>query len=71
MPKIPIEVSGKLIADLCEALGLDLNDVYKIEIEPHGLIVTHTVRRNNAGKTLVGVSDVLRQRTDIKISWGK
>lgn len=71
MTEIVTEVPGQVIIDLCEKLGIDHENVFRIEIEPRGLIVTHAFRRNEAGKMVVGATDLLRQSTDIKIRWAK
>jgi hypothetical protein len=69
MPEIPTEVSGQLIRDLCEKLGLDHNEVYRIEIQPSGLVITHTFRRNESGHMVIGIDEPLSQVTHIKIRW--
>lgn len=65
-----VRVPGKLIKDFCEAFGVVAEDVYLIEIQPTSVVILHRFR-NEGGPVLLNGdrSDVLRQRTEIRIDW--
>lgn len=66
------EISGQVVIDLCNELGVDHRDVYSIEISPRSMLVVHEFRRSDPDKGLV-LSDPprepLRRHTDVAIRW--
>lgn len=70
MPEVVKAISGKVIRDLCEKLGVNADDVQQIEINPRSVVIIHEARRGEKGLLFRGDrSDVLRRITDVRIDW--
>lgn len=72
--EIVTEISGQVVIDLCERLGIDPKLVHKIEIKPRSIMIVHAYRSGESGKFVISdpgpERDALRQVTDVAIRWG-